>query len=149
MLPLCFAHSEFRVWGLRPYSKSSLTLNEWKLNLSFSRVSLLFLNSLSVSVVPYYVTNHPPAIQKQHWHSREAQIEPPLIECEWAFRIQALEFNAHILKAHLHSMSGSSMWASRECHCCFWIVGGLVSYLDYYVTTPPPLIEYMWVWVSF
>jgi hypothetical protein len=22
------------------------------------------------------------SIQKQHWHSREAQIEPPLIECE-------------------------------------------------------------------
>jgi hypothetical protein len=29
------------------------------------------------------------AIQKQQWHSREAQIEPPLFECEWAFRIQA------------------------------------------------------------
>jgi hypothetical protein len=28
-------------------------------------------------------------ISKQHWHSREAQIEPPLIECEWAFRIRA------------------------------------------------------------
>jgi hypothetical protein len=43
-----------------------------------------------VSVVPYYVTTHPPAIQKQHWHSAigEAQIEPPLFE--WAFRIQAL-----------------------------------------------------------
>ena len=26
-----------------------------------------------------YDTN-PPAIQKEHWHSREAQIEPPLIE---------------------------------------------------------------------
>jgi hypothetical protein len=25
------------------------------------------------------------------WHSGEAQIEPPLIECEWDFRIQALE----------------------------------------------------------
>ena len=53
---------------------------------------MLFLNSWRVSVVPYYVTTHPPAIQKQHWHSREAQIEPPLIECEWAFRIRALEF---------------------------------------------------------
>ena len=28
-----------------------------------------------------YETN-PPAIQKQHWRSREAQIEPPLFECE-------------------------------------------------------------------
>jgi hypothetical protein len=26
-------------------------------------------------------------------------------------------------------MSGSSIWASLECHCCFWIAGGLVSYL--------------------
>jgi hypothetical protein len=34
-----------------------------------------------------YDTN-PPAIQKQHRHSREAQIEPPLFECECAFRIQ-------------------------------------------------------------
>jgi hypothetical protein len=80
---------------LRPYSKShshSCTLNEWKFNLSFSRlVWLLFLDSSwRVSVVPYYMTTHPPAVQKQHWHSREAQIEPPLIECEWAFRIQAL-----------------------------------------------------------
>jgi hypothetical protein len=38
---------------------------------------------------------HPPAIQKQQWHSRKAQIEPPLIECDcecsecgWAFRIR-------------------------------------------------------------
>jgi hypothetical protein len=48
---------------------------------------MLFLNSWRVSVVPYSVTPHPPGIQKQQWHSREAQIEPPLIECEWAFRI--------------------------------------------------------------
>jgi hypothetical protein len=65
----------------------SHALIEWKFNLSFSRVSLLFLNSWRVSVVPSYVTTHPPAIQKQHSHSREAQIEPPRIECEWAFRI--------------------------------------------------------------
>jgi hypothetical protein len=44
---------------LRPYSKS--TLNEWKFNLSFSRVSLLFLNSWG-SHIPYYVTTHPPAM---------------------------------------------------------------------------------------
>jgi hypothetical protein len=51
----------------RPYSKSSLTLtlNEWRFNLSLSRVSLLFLNSWRASVVPYNVTAHPPAIQKQ------------------------------------------------------------------------------------
>jgi hypothetical protein len=59
--------------------------NEWKVNLSFSRVSLLFLNSWRASIIHYYVTTHPLAIQKQHWHSKEAQIEPPLIECEWAF----------------------------------------------------------------
>ena len=47
-------------------SKNSLTLNEWKFNLSFSRVSLLFLNSWRASVIPYYMTTHPPAIQKQH-----------------------------------------------------------------------------------
>jgi hypothetical protein len=39
---------------------------EWRLNLSFSCVSMLFLNSWRVSVVPYYVTTHPPAIQKHH-----------------------------------------------------------------------------------
>ena len=79
----------------RPYFKSSLTLtlNEWRFNWSFSRVSFLFLNSWRVSAVSYYVITHLPAIQKQHWHSREAPIEPPLIECEceWAFRIRAEE----------------------------------------------------------
>jgi hypothetical protein len=52
----------------RPYSKSSLTLtlSERKFNLSFSRVSLLFLNSWGANVIPYYVTTHLPAIQKQH-----------------------------------------------------------------------------------
>jgi hypothetical protein len=35
--------------NLRPYSKSSLTLNEWRFNLSFSWVSMLFLNSWRVS----------------------------------------------------------------------------------------------------
>jgi hypothetical protein len=78
--------------GLRPYTKSSLTLNEWRFNLSFSWMSMLFLNSCRVSShIVRYDTN-PPAIQKQHWHWREAQIEPPLIECEceWAFIIRAL-----------------------------------------------------------
>ena len=48
----------------RPYSKSSLTLtlNDWKFNLSLSRVSLPFLNSWRVSVVPYCVTTHRSAI---------------------------------------------------------------------------------------
>ena len=57
----------FIVSDLSLYSKSSLALKEWMFNLSFSRVSLLFLNSRRVSVVPYYVTiTHSPAIQKQH-----------------------------------------------------------------------------------
>jgi hypothetical protein len=94
----------------RLYSKSSLTLKEWRFNLSFSWVSVLFLNSWRVSIVTYYVTTHATAIQKQHWHSREAQID------------------ACILKAHSHSMSGGSIWASLECQCCFWIAGRLVSY---------------------
>jgi hypothetical protein len=59
-------------------------------------VLMLFLNSWRASVIPYSVTTHPPAIRKLHWHSREAQIEPPLIECEceceWAFRIRAIVY---------------------------------------------------------
>jgi hypothetical protein len=62
MLPLCY---EREIQDLHPY-KSSLTLNEWKFNLSFFRVSLLFLNSWRASVIRYSVTTHPPAIQKQH-----------------------------------------------------------------------------------
>ena len=31
-----------------------------------------------------------------------------------------------ILKAHSHSMSGGSIWASLEYQCCFWIAGGWV-----------------------
>jgi hypothetical protein len=87
---VCFNFLLQKKRHLRPYSKSSLTLNEWRFNLSLSWASVLFLNMWRVSVLPYYGTTHPPAIQKQHWHSREAQIEPPLIECEWAFRIRAL-----------------------------------------------------------
>jgi hypothetical protein len=59
-----------------------------------------FLNSWRVSShIVSYDTN-PPTIQKQHWHSREGQIEPPLFECEreWAFRIQALDS----IPAHLY-----------------------------------------------
>jgi hypothetical protein len=51
---------------------------------------MLFLNSWRASATLYSATTHPPAIQKQHWQSREAQIELPLIECEWAFRIRRL-----------------------------------------------------------
>ena len=50
---------------------------------------MLFLNNWGVSShIVMYDTN-PQAIQKQHSHSKEAQIEPPLIECECAFRIRA------------------------------------------------------------
>jgi hypothetical protein len=44
---------------------------------------MLFLNSWRVSShIVRYDTN-PPAIQKQQWHIREAQIEPSLFECEY------------------------------------------------------------------
>jgi hypothetical protein len=45
--------------------------------------------------------------------------------------------NARILKAHSHShsMSWGSIWASLECQCCFWIAGGLVSYLTMWLLT--------------
>ena len=39
-------------YGLRPYSKSSLSLNEWRFILSFVCLSFRFLNSLKVSVRP-------------------------------------------------------------------------------------------------
>jgi hypothetical protein len=67
---------------IRLYSKSSLTLSEieWRFNLSFPWVSMLFLNRWRVSShIVRYGTN-PPAIQKVWVSSREAQIEPPLIE---------------------------------------------------------------------
>jgi hypothetical protein len=76
---------------LRPYSKSSLTLNEWKFSLSFSRVSLLFLNIAGGLVsYRYYVTilTFPAAIEKQRWLNLHSCIE---YECEpWAFRIRVL-----------------------------------------------------------
>jgi hypothetical protein len=84
---------------LRPYSKSSLalTLNEWRFNLSFSWVSMLFLNSWRVSRHIGRYDTSPPAVKNSKWHSREAQIELPLIEfeCEWAFRIRALYSTFH------------------------------------------------------
>jgi hypothetical protein len=60
----------------RLYTKSSHSKSAWRFNLSFPWVSVLFLNSWRVSVV----TTLPPSIQKQHWHPREAQIEPPLFD---------------------------------------------------------------------
>jgi hypothetical protein len=36
--------------------------------------------------------------------------------------------NACILKAHSHSKSGGSIWASLECQCGFWIAGGILEY---------------------
>ena len=41
-------------------------------------------SSVSVSKLLEYERNSP-VLQKQQWHSREAQIEPPFIECELAF----------------------------------------------------------------
>ena len=42
---------------------------------------------------------------------------------------------ARILKAHSHSMSGSSIWDSFECQCCFWIAGEIISYLTMWLLT--------------
>ena len=59
---------------IRPYSKSSLltlTLNEWRLNPSFSRVSILFWNSWRVSSHIVRYDTSPPAIQKQQYDTRE------------------------------------------------------------------------------
>jgi hypothetical protein len=80
---------------------------------------MLFLNNWRVSVVPYYVTTHPAAIQKQHWHSREAQIEPRLIECEWAFGIRALRLYSkssltHTLKECMEVQSEHAFVVSMD-----------------------------------
>ena len=48
--------SKYYIVHYRLYSKSSLTVKEWRLNLSFPWVSVQFLNSWRVSVVPYCVT---------------------------------------------------------------------------------------------
>jgi hypothetical protein len=97
---LYFVHDQYyenvfnmdRLQDIRPYSKSTLILNEWRFYLSFSWVSMLFLNSWRVSVVPYWI--YSPS-SYSNWHSRKAQIEPPLIECDcecsecgWAFKIR-------------------------------------------------------------
>ena len=46
---------------LRLYSKSTLTLKEWRLNLSFPWVSMLFLNSWRVSLVPLKLCDYSPS----------------------------------------------------------------------------------------
>jgi hypothetical protein len=102
-----------------PYSKSSLTLalNEWRFNLSFPWVSMLFFNRWRVSNhIVRYGTN-PPAIQKQKWHLKKAPIEPPLIECEceWAFRIRAQEWQ---LDKPENELSCWTKYASRNVQ--FW-----------------------------
>ena len=86
--------------ALCSYSKSSLTHKEWRFNLSFLWVSVLFLNSWRISVVPYYVTIHPPVIQKtalaiegsSDWTST---LWVWVHLCMCAFRIQALLFYIH------------------------------------------------------
>jgi hypothetical protein len=64
-------------------------------------------------------------------------IHPPQPETGWHGPDQANKSNARILKAHSHSMSGGSIWASLECHSCFWIAGGwVVTYLVRNDTNP-------------
>jgi hypothetical protein len=67
------------------YSKSSLTLKEWRFNRSFPWVSVLFFNSWAVSshMVRYSTTLTIQLFKNSiDTHAREAQIEPPLFECE-------------------------------------------------------------------
>jgi hypothetical protein len=78
-----------------PFSKSSLTHThtQWvevQSELLSSVILLFWIAGWLVSYQLYYVTTHAPSsYRKYHWHLREAQIEPPLIECEWDFRVQA------------------------------------------------------------
>ena len=60
--------------------------------------------SLKVSMLGFIVSSdivrydtNPPAVQKQQWHSREAQIELPLI--------RALMFVVHFVHAHVTALS--------------------------------------------
>ena len=50
---------------------------------------------MSSHIVRY--DTYPPAIQKQHWHSREAQIEPPLFECMWEVYNFSLYFSGTVI----------------------------------------------------
>ena len=52
--------------------------------------------------------------------------------CDLKVYIYACILQAH---SHSHSKSGGSIWASLECQCCFWIPGGLVSYLTMLLLT--------------
>jgi hypothetical protein len=70
--------------------------------------------------------DYPPSsysIQKQYWHSREAQIELPLIECEWAFRIQASDINVSVyfskgVRPRWRHIPGSPIrWLWRQSWC--------------------------------
>jgi hypothetical protein len=48
------------------------------------------------------------------------------VQCQQIVHNLLITFYARILKAHSHSMSGGSIWASLECECGFWIAGGWV-----------------------
>jgi ribosomal protein S10 len=80
---------------IRAYSKS--TLNEWRFNLSFSRVSLMFLKSWRASVIPYYVTTHPPATLS----SAEAYMKI-LVRKKWARKEWWEELNKGSLCELMH-----------------------------------------------
>jgi hypothetical protein len=101
---------------------------------------MLFLNSWKMSsyIVRYDIS--PPAIQKQQWYSREAQIELPLTECEceWAFRIRA--FNClhqwlcmvcHIIKNNFLLPMPSLLHRSRFnlIMTQYWLLDRVVFYL--------------------
>jgi hypothetical protein len=107
------------------------------------------------------------------WSSNSGELCVEDILLNWFYFLSCQKYDymhavkqiyARILKAHSHSMSGGSIWSSLECQCCFWIAGGLVSYLTMWLLTPQaPAIQKQhwhsreaqnwtsthWVWVSF
>jgi hypothetical protein len=81
--------------------------------------------------------NHPYLqLRAMSWITKDAA-QPELIES-----------NTCILKAHLHSKSGGSIWASLECQCCFWIAGGLRMYSKSSLTLKEWRFNFSFPWVS-
>jgi hypothetical protein len=87
-----------RYWELNPrtyscilnaHSHSKIGGSIWSSH--FAWVSVLLLNNWRVSVayLTMWLLTLQLLIQMQYWHPREAQIKPPIFECEyeWAFRI--------------------------------------------------------------
>ena len=92
---------------------------------------------------------------EQHWHSREAQIQPPLFEstpCEWAFRIQVLvlselleygrktTYMKHFLAKTLTFIAFSAIClVSRN-----FLNIGILWYFEPLVTSPETVEAFLW-----